>query len=114
MTSGTESEKTVKVCVRMLDSVNIPLRDRVRFQGELAAYVAEAILTVDLDNVPLVVIRDPKSRDTTLRLPQRAFERLDGIRKRRKTSINALVNTAVAHWLEGKDAGVRFRDGHSE
>ncbi len=101
----------VKLAVRLLDSVNLPLRDLVRFQGEFAGYIVEAIESVDLTKVPLVVIRDPKARDTTIRVSEAIFERLSSIAKERRTSVNALVNTALAHWLQTRQRRelVRFR-----
>lgn len=102
----------VKLAVRLLDSVNLPLRDLVRFQGEFAGYIVEAIESVDLAKVPLVVIRDPKARDTTIRVSEAIFERLSSIAKERRTSVNALVNTAIAHWLQTRQRRdlVRFRE----
>ena len=73
---ATRAATTVKLCVRLLDAVNLPLRDLVRFQGELAGFISEAIETVDLDKVPLVVIRDAKAKDTTIRVNESVFDRL--------------------------------------
>jgi len=110
-TAASQHSETVKLAVRLLDSVNLPLRDLVRFQGELARYIVEAIESVDLSKVPLVVIRDPKSRDTTVRVSEPLFERLSNVAKERRTSVNVLVNTAVAHWLRTRQRRevVRFR-----
>ena len=100
----------MKLCVRLLDAVNFPLRDLVRFQGELAGYISEAIETVDLKTVPLVVIRDAKSRDTTIRVSEKVFKRLSAASKARDASVNVLINTAIAHWLEKqKRRSVRFQ-----
>jgi hypothetical protein len=100
----------VKLCVRLLDAVNLPLRDRVRFQGELAGYICEAIESVDLASVPLVVIRDAKAKDTTIRVTDTIFKRLRAASDARGASINVLVNTAVAHWLESTQRRtVRYR-----
>jgi hypothetical protein len=99
-TAPTTAANTVKLCVRLLDAVNLPLRDRVRFQGELAGYICEAIASVDLASVPLVVIRDAKAKDTTIRVTDTIFKRLRAASDARGASINVLVNTAVAHWLE--------------
>ena len=96
------AERTVKLCVRLMDEINFPLRDLVRFQGELTAYIIQAIESVDLSTVPLVVIRDVKAKDTTIRVPEPVHRRLSELGKARGTSVNVLINTAVAHWLEGQ------------
>ncbi len=99
----------MKLCVRLLDAVNLPLRDLVRFQGELAGYISEAVEKVDLITVPLVVIREAKSRDTTIRVSEAVFKRLSAASKARDASVNVLINTAIAHWLEKqKRRSVRF------
>ncbi len=102
---------TVKIAVRLLESVNGPLRDLVRYQGELAGFVNDAIRTVDLKSEPLVVIRDQKAKDTTIRVDRETFENLVRIAKERATSLNVLVNTAIAHWLRKRTPRneVRFR-----
>jgi len=110
-TTASQHFENVKLAVRLLDSVNLPLRDLVRFQGEFAGYIVEAIESVDLAKVPLVVIRDPKARDTTVRVNEKVFQRLSTVAKDRRTSVNVLVNTAVAHWLQTRQRRdvVRFR-----
>jgi len=107
----TQQAGTVKIAVRLLESVNGPLRDLVRYQGELAGFVNDAIKTVDLNGEPLVVIRDQKAKDTTIRVDKETFDNLVGIAKQRATSLNVLVNTAIAHWLRKRTPRneVRFR-----
>lgn len=102
---------TVKIAVRLLESVNGPLRDLVRYQGELAGFVNDAIKTVDLNSEPLVIIRDQKAKDTTVRVDKDTFDNLVAIAKKRATSLNVLVNTAIAHWLRKRTPRneVRFR-----
>lgn len=108
---ASESEGTVKIAVRLLDSLNGPLRQLVQYQGELASFVNEALRTVDLKNEPLVVIRDLKVRDTSVRVEQGTFQKLVATAKERKTSVNILVNTAIAHWLGRRvpQSVVRFK-----
>ncbi len=101
-TESAGAERTVKLCVRLMDEVNFPLRDLVRFQGELTAYIIQAVESVDLLKVPLVVIRDVKAKDTTIRVPEAVHRRLAELGKERSASVNVLINTAVAHWLEGQ------------
>jgi hypothetical protein len=106
----TRAANTVKLCVRLLDAVNLPLRARVMFQGELTGYISEAIESVDLTSVPLVEIRDAKAKDTTIRVSDTLFKSLHAASEARGVSINVLVNTAIAHWLERKQRRiVRYR-----
>lgn len=108
-----ESEpETFKLGVRLLEAVEEPLRDLVRFQGDLAKFIVEAIETVDLDKARLVVITERKTRDTTVRVTKPVFDRLSAAAKRRGTSMNAILNTAVAHWLQTrrKRKVVKFQD----
>jgi Na+/phosphate symporter len=92
--------ETIKLGVRLLDAIQTPLRDLVRFQGDLAKFIVEAIETVDVEHVPLVVMSEPKARDTTIRVSKEIFDRLADTAKKRNTSMNAILNTAVAHWLQ--------------
>jgi hypothetical protein len=93
---------TVRIGVRLLDAIDGPLRELCRHQGDFAANIVDAVMTVDLAAVPLVVIRDKKVKDTTVRVEEDVFRRLSAISESRRTSVNILVNTAVAHWLESK------------
>jgi predicted DNA-binding ribbon-helix-helix protein len=79
-----------------------------RYKGDLAKFIVEAIMDVELDRVRLVVIDEAKIPDTTVRVEKPVFDRLASLAKRRNTSMNVLVNTAVAHWLESKRQRVRF------
>lgn len=101
---------TVKLCIRLLDTLNDPLRDLVRYQGQLGGFVGEAVESVDLTRVPLVVIRDTKAKDTTVRVTEAVFKRLSKMSKLREASVNVLVNTAIAHWLKSRERKrVRFQ-----
>lgn len=109
--SADPGVQTVRISVRFLDAVDLPLRARVMRQGEFVAFVCEAIETTDLAKVPLVVITNSKAKDTTIRVSEPIFVKLHRIAKERKTSVNVLINTAVAHWLDQKQKRevVQFR-----
>lgn len=93
---------TVKLCVRLVDPINFPLRNLVQYQGQLTSYIVEAIESVDLATVPLLAIRDVRGKDTTIRVSEPLFERLAALSKERGASVNMLINTAVGLWLEEK------------
>ena len=93
---------TVKLCIRLADPINGPLREIVQYQGELTGYIVEAVESVDLASVPLMVIRDVRGKDTTIRVSETVFKLLSKVSKDRHASMNVLINTAVAHWLEVK------------
>ena len=90
----------MRICVRLLDEIDEPLRLKVRYQGEFAAKMIEAIEQVDLKSIPLVKIREPKVRNTTIRVSEALFLRLTEVAKVRETSVNALINSAVSSWLK--------------
>lgn len=63
----------------------------------------EAIGTVDLHRVSLVSAEEHMVRDTTITMPLTLHRKLKEIAAERATSMNILVNTALAYWLAGKD-----------
>lgn len=108
--AGSSVANTVKICIRLVDPVNLPLRELVHYQGELTAYIVEAVESVDLGTVPLLSIHDVRGKDTTIRVSEGLFARLSKFSKERKASVNVLINTAVALWLETKRKGkLRWR-----
>jgi hypothetical protein len=96
--------KTIKLAVRLLDGLNNPLRGMTQYRGDLSEIVMEAISHVDLAEAPLVDIRASKANETCVMLSEAVLRTLKRAAKQRETSLNALVNTAVAHWLADKKA----------
>lgn len=107
--------RVVRLGVRLLEAVDGPLREMNRVQGDFVGNIVAAVKSVDLRKVPLVVIRNPKVRETTIRLDEELFNELVAIKLERETSINVLLNTALAHWLEEQKRRrvVEFR-GHGD
>jgi hypothetical protein len=59
---------------------------------------------VDLQNAGLVSAEEKMVRDTTITMPRSLHKKLKKISIDRGTSMNILVNTALAHWLAQKGA----------
>jgi hypothetical protein len=96
------NQETIRLCVRLLDEIDEPLRRKVRYQGDFQRFVIEAIETTDLGSAPLAVIRNPKVRNTTIRVSEELFLRLSVAAAARDTSVNVLVNTAVSCWIRDR------------
>jgi hypothetical protein len=96
--------KTIKLAVRLLEGLNKPLRDMTQYRGDLSEIVMQAIDEVNLTEAAVVDIRASKANETCLMLSEAALRKLKKAAKQREASLNALVNTAVAHWLADKKA----------
>ena len=96
--------KTIKLAIRFLTGLNGPLRSQTQYRGDLSQIVMDALLQVDLGNVALIDIREPKEEETCLMLSEDSMKALKRASKQREVSLNVLVNTAVAHWLSEKKA----------
>ena len=96
--------KTIKLAIRFLAGLNGPLRSQTQYRGDLSQIVMDALQQVDLMNVALIDIREPKEEETCLMLSDDSMKALKKASKQREVSLNVLVNTAVAHWLSGKKA----------
>src|SRR5215472_16140606 len=102
--SADARPKTIKLAVRLPEGLNKPLRGLTQYRGDLSEIVMEAVGHVNLVEAPLVDIRDPKANETCVMLSEATLRALKRTAKQRETSLNALVNTAVAHWLADKKA----------
>ena len=96
--------KTIKLAIRFLTGLNGPLRSQTQYRGDLSQIVMDALQQVDLMNVALIDIREPKEEETCLMLSDDSMKALKKASKQREVSLNVLVNTAVAHWLSEKKA----------
>ena len=96
--------KTIKLAVRLLEGLNKPLRGMTQYRGDLSEIVMEAIDQINLAEAPLVDVRAAKANETCVMLSETALRMLKKAAKQREASLNALVNTAVAHWLADKKA----------
>ena len=102
--SSGDRNRSIKLAVRFLTGLNGPLRGQTQYRGDLSQIVMDAIKPLDLTKVALVDIREPKEEETCLMLAEDTMKALKKAAKDRDVSLNALVNTAVAHWLAEKKA----------
>ena len=100
-------EPTIKLAIRMNEGVNAALRTLIRYRGDLSSMALEALSEVDLTRATLVSAAERMVRDTTITMPQVLHKKLKKIAEDRDSSMNILVNTALAHWLARK-GGLRL------
>lgn len=62
----------------------------------------EALNSTDLAKARLVSPDERMVRDTTVTLPRPLHKKLREIARERQSSMNILVNSALAHWLASK------------
>jgi hypothetical protein len=90
--------------IRLLPGLNEHLRAEMRYRGDLQAMILEAINSVDLQKVRIVNLSwETRLGTTTIGMPIPVHSKLKFLAKSRNASMNALVNTAVAHWLARKN-----------
>ena len=97
------SDQTVKLAIRLNEGINEALRTLIRYRGDLSTMALEALERVDLNHAALVTAEERMVRDTTISMP-RLHKRLKKIADDRDSSMNILVNSALAHWLAKKGA----------
>ena len=92
-----------KLVIRLLPELNELLRAEMRYRGDLQSMILEAINSVDLEHVRLVeLISETRMGTTMIGLSPTIHTHLKDLAKTRNTSMNVMVNTAIAHWLAGK------------
>jgi hypothetical protein len=88
--------------VRLLSALDKLLRDKPRFLGELSSSINDALLAVDLNTVELVNLQSRQKqtgRETQVVILRRLRKRIHQVAKKRKCSMNQLVNSALlAHY----------------
>jgi len=94
----------IKLAIRLNEGVNEALRTLIRYRGDLSVMAIQALESVDLATVALVSVEEKMVRDTTISLPRPLHKKLKKIADERDSSMNILVNTGLAYWLEGKGA----------
>ena len=95
-------EQTIKLAIRLNEGINEALRTLIRYRGDLSTMALEALDSVDLTDAALVSADERMVRDTTISMPRLLHKKLKKIADERNSSMNILVNTALAHWLAGK------------
>ena len=92
-----------KLVIRLLPGLNDHLRAEMRYRGDLQSMILEAVNSVDLESVRLVeLISETRMSTTMVGVPPLIHKHLKDLAKARNTSMNVMVNTAIAHWLAGK------------
>lgn len=102
--AAQQSEPTVKLAIRLNETVNDALRTLIRYRGDLSAMAIEAINGIDLESAGLVSSEEKMVPDTTITLPKALHKKLKKIAEDRGSSMNIMVSTALAHWLAQKGA----------
>jgi hypothetical protein len=90
-------EKPIPLRARLEPKVDEKFRQHIRRRGELVKLVVLILKTIDLSTVPLLEITS-KLEDmagTTVKLPATLHGKLKRIADKRKTSMNALLNSAL-------------------
>ena len=104
-TAVGKSPADPQVIVRLMPSIDDVFRNVVKYRGDVSISIIEALNTVDLNKASVVDLSADRARlrTTTARLPRPLYEKCKAVAERRDISVNELFNTAVAHWLAGKD-----------
>jgi head-tail adaptor len=97
-------DQTIKLAVRLTEGINEALRSLIRYRGDLSIMALEALDAIDLTRVALVSVEERMVRDTTITMPRVLHKKVKKIADDRESSMNILVNTALAHWLARKGA----------
>jgi hypothetical protein len=84
--------------VRLLSALDQLLRDKPRYLGELSTSINDALLAVDLNTVELVTLQSRQKqtgRETQVVILRRLRKRIYEVARKRKCSMNQLVNSAL-------------------
>ena len=84
--------------VRLLSALDKLLRDKPRYMGELSSAINDALLAVDMNTVELVNLQSRQKqtgRETQVVILKRLRKRIHQVAKKRKCSMNQLVNSAL-------------------
>ena len=103
-TLAETKQPTIKLAIRLNEGINEALRTLIRYRGDLSTMALEALDTVDLTRATLVSADERMVRDTTITMPRVLHKKLKKFANDRDSSMNILVNTALAHWLAKKGA----------
>jgi hypothetical protein len=90
-----------RLLVRFLAPINEMLRQKAMYRGDLSDMVAHALEAVELESVPLVAIKwgQEEFRGVTIQIPIKIRDKVVAASKKRRVSMNTLINTALVHWL---------------
>jgi hypothetical protein len=113
--SAAESSDLHRLLVRVLAPINETLRQKAMYRGDLSDMVVKALESVDLISDPLVAMKwgQEEFRGLTIQIPIKTRDKLVAASKKRRVSINTLINSALVHWL-AKQGDVRIKDKTGE
>ncbi len=96
--------------VRLLAPVNEKLRQKAMYRGDLSQMVAQALASVDLQKMGLVSMKwgQEEFKGVTIQVPVKLRDKLIAASEKRDVSMNALINSALVHWL-AEQGDVRIR-----
>ena len=79
---------------------------QIHLPDELASRIEHAatLRGVSVEELVTISVEEKMVRDTTITIPRALHKKLKKISTDRETSMNILVNTALAHWLAQKGA----------
>lgn len=97
-TARPPSDKIHKVAIRLVAGVNDAVRLLIRYRGDLSAMAIEAIESTEVATVALVSHQEPMVRETTISVPMPLYLALKRTAVERGSSLNILINTALAYW----------------
>ena len=93
--------RSVRLFLRLRSDLNERLRAATRYQGDLSEYITEALISVDLSTVALVVQKVSRTDSgLTAVISAAANTALRTTAWKRKCPITVLANTAIKVWLE--------------
>ena len=94
--------------VRLLSALDKLLRDKPRYLGELSTSINDALLAVDLNTIELVNLQSRQKqtgRETQVVILNRLRKRIHDVAKKRKCSMNQLVNSALLAYYSKTEEG---------
>ena len=94
---------TVLFCCKLLSDVDRRLRSHLCRRGELATLVILILNTIDLSTVPVLELGSDIEGlfATTVKLPVSLHAHLKSIASVRRSSMNALMNSAIWAYVNG-------------
>jgi len=96
---------TILFALRLLSDVDRQLRRHIARRGELVRLIVLILDTIDLKTVPLLELSSDiqELAATTVKLPAALHAKLKDTASVRKSSMNAIINSAIWAYTEKPD-----------
>ena len=93
---------TILFALRLLSEVDSRLRRHIARRGELVRLIVLILDTIDLKTVPLLELSSDiqELAATTVKLPAALHTKLKDIANSRRSSMNAIINSAIWAYTE--------------